>query len=103
MAVPTVHTNEANEVVSVSIEYRDMGQTPVTAENYVYQAQVTLDGFEGNRLCQMGALWENPEAKTNTELYSFQLPKQIPLATIRSVGVCYVDIIGNAYNVGFIQ
>jgi|WetSurSiteA1Bulk_404760.scaffolds.fasta_scaffold00146_15 hypothetical protein len=103
LAEPTVHTNEANEVVSVSIEYRDMNQALVTAENYVFQTQVTLDGFQGNRICQVGTLWENPEAKTNTELYTFILPEPVPLANIRSVGVCYVDMIGNAYNIGFIQ
>ena len=103
LAEPTVHTNDANEVVSVSVEYRDMAQTLVTAENYVYQSQITLDGFQGERLCQMGALWETPEAKTNTELYHFTLPKPIPLSLVRSVGVCYVDLIGNAYNIGFIQ
>jgi hypothetical protein len=90
-------------VVSVSIEYRDMDQVPVTAENFVYQTQVTLDGFQGNQLCQVGALWENPEAKTNTELYNFTLPQPVALSLIRSVGICYVDMIGNAYNIGFIQ
>ena len=90
LAEPTVHTNDANEVVSVSIEYRDMDQSPVNAENFVYQTQVTLDGYQGNRLSQVGALWENPEAKTNTELYNFTLPQPIPLTEIRTVGICYV-------------
>jgi hypothetical protein len=103
LAEPTVQTNDANEVVSVSIEYRNMNQELVTAENYVYQSQVTLDGYQGNQLCQMGSLWENPDAKTNTELYHFTLPQPIPLSLIRSVGVCYVDMIGNAYNIGFIK
>ena len=103
LAEPTVHTNGANEVVSVSIEYRNMDHVLVTAENYVYQAQVTMEGFQGERLCQVGALWENPEAKTNTELYTFTLPEPVPLAKIRTVGVCYVDMIGNAYNTGFIK
>lgn len=103
LAEPTIHTNEANEVVSVSIEYRDMNNELVNAENFVYQTQVTLDGFQGNRLCQIGSLWENPEAKTNTELYNFKLPESIPLSELRSVGICYVDLIGNAYNIGFIH
>ena len=103
LAEPTVHTNESNEVVSVSVEYRDMDQVPVTAENFVFQTQVTLDGFQGNQLCQVGTLWENPEAKTNTELYNFTLPDPVPLSLIRSVGICYVDMIGNAYNIGFIK
>ena len=75
----------------------------VNAENFVYQTQVTLDGYQGNRLCQIGALWENPEAKTNTELYNFKLPEPIPLSELRTVGICYVDLIGNAYNIGFIR
>ncbi len=47
-----------------------MKNIPVTPENYVYQTQVTLTGSQ-SQLCQMGALWENPEAKTNTEIYQF--------------------------------
>ena len=46
LAEPTIHTNDANEIISVSIEYRDMENALVTAENYVYQTQVTLEGIQ---------------------------------------------------------
>ncbi len=102
LAEPTIHTNDANEIVSISVEYKDMKNMPVTPENYVYQAQVTLTGSQ-NQLCQMGALWENPEAKTNTEIYHFILPTPVPLSELRNLTVSYVDMIGNAYNIGFMQ
>jgi hypothetical protein len=102
LAEPTIHTNEANEIVSVSVEYKDMKNAPVTPENYVYQAQVTLNSNQG-QLCQMGALWENPEAKTNTEIYQFTLSKPVPMTELRNLTVSYVDMIGNAYNIGFMQ
>jgi hypothetical protein len=50
----------------------------------------------------VGALWENPEAKSNTELYNFQLPEPVPLSEIE-VWYCYVDMIGNAYNIGLFK
>ena len=103
LAEPTLHTNDANEIVSVSIEYRDMNQALVNAENFVYQTQITMDGYQGNRLCQVGALWENPEAKTNTEIYDFTLPNPVPLSELRSLSVMYVDLIGNSYSIGFMQ
>jgi hypothetical protein len=103
LAEPTVHTNDANEIVSVSIEYRDLNQALVNADNFVYQTQITLDGHQGNRLCQVGSLWENPDSKTNTEIYNFTLPNPVPLSELRSLSVMYVDLIGNSYNIGFMQ
>jgi hypothetical protein len=101
LAEPTLHTNAANEIVSVSIDYRDMKNMPVTPENYVYQTQVTLNSNQG-QLCQMGALWENPEAKTNTEIYNFTLPTPVSFTELTNLSISYVDIIGNAYNIVFL-
>ncbi|RPJ78728.1 MAG: hypothetical protein EHM20_03220 [Alphaproteobacteria bacterium] len=100
LAKPTIQTNDKNEIISVSIEYRDMQNNLVTAENFVFQTQVTLEGIQ-DRLCQIGALWENPEAKTNTDLYNFKLPTPIPLSELRYLSVMYVDLIGNSYNIGY--
>jgi hypothetical protein len=100
LAKPTIHTNTKNEIVSVSIDYRDTENKIVTAENYVYQTQVTLDGPQA-RLAQMGALWENPEAKTNSDLYSFTLPTPVPMSQLNRLSVMYLDLIGNSYNIGY--
>ena len=102
LAKPIIQINDNNEIVSVSIEYRDMFNNLVTAENFVFQTQVTLEGIH-NRLCQIGALWENPEAKTNTELYYFKMPNPVPLSELRYLSVMYVDLIGNSYNIGYNQ
>jgi hypothetical protein len=101
LAEPTIHTNDANEIISVSIEYKNMDHALVTAENYVYQTQVTLEGNQ--RLCSMGSLWENPEAKTNTDLYNFTLPDPVPLPDLKMITVSYVDLIGNSYNINYFQ
>jgi hypothetical protein len=100
LAKPTIHTNSNNEIVSVSIDYRDTENNFVTAENYVYQTQVTLDGSQ-SQLVQMGALWENPEAKTNSDLYNFTLPTPLPLSQLSRLSVMYLDLIGNSYNIGY--
>jgi len=91
LAKPTIHTNDKNEIIAVSIEYRDMQNDLVTAENFVFQTQVTLQGIQ-NQLCQIGALWENPEAKTNTELYNFTLQNPVPLSELRYLSVMYVRL-----------
>jgi hypothetical protein len=101
LAKPTIHTNNNNEIVSVSMEYRDTENNKVTAENYVYQTQVTLNGSQGVQLVQMGSLWENPEAKTNTDLYTFTLPTPVPLSQLSMLSVMYVDLIGNSYSIGY--
>lgn len=100
LAKPTIHTNSNNEIVSVTIDYRDTENNPITAENYVFQTQVTLDGPQA-QLRQMGALWENPEAKTNTDLYSFTLPAPLPMSQLSSLSVMYLDLIGNSYNIRY--
>ena len=41
-------------------------------------------------LRQMGALWENPEAKTNIDLYNFTLPNPLPMSQLARV-VGYVS------------
>ncbi len=103
LAEPTVHTNNQNEIISISVEYRDMGNSIVKAENYVYQTMLQLSGNQGKQLCQIGTLWENPEAKSNTEIYDFVLPSPIPLSDLQNLSVCYLDLIGNAYNIIYIQ
>lgn len=100
LAKPTIHTNSKNEIISVSIDYRDTENKSVTAENYVYQTQVTLDGPQA-QLAQMGALWENPEAKTNSDLYNFTLPTPVPMSQLSRLSVMYLDLIGNSYNIGY--
>ena len=100
LAKPTIHTNGNNEIVSVSIDYRDIFNNIVTAENYVYQTQVTLEG-NPNRICQIGALWENPEAKTNTDLYNFTLPAPAQMSQLTRLSVMYLDLIGNSYNINY--
>ena len=100
LALPTIHTNDRNEIISVSVEYRDMEDDVVDAENFVYQTQITLR--DGNtQISQMGALWENPETKTNNELYNFVLPAPVPLSDLHNISVMYVDLIGNSYEIGF--
>ncbi|HUX94184.1 MAG TPA: hypothetical protein VMV47_00515 [Bacteroidales bacterium] len=103
LAEPTIHTNNKNEIISISVEYRNMENSFVTPENFVYQTQITLEGNQNNRLCQIGALGENPEAKTNTELYNFILPNPIPLSELRSLTVGYMDLIGNWYNIIYLE
>jgi hypothetical protein len=80
-----------------------MGNAIVKAENYVYQTMLQLSGNQGKQLCQIGTLWENPEAKSNTEIYDFVLPSPIPLSDLQNLTVCYLDLIGNAYNIIYIQ
>lgn len=100
LALPTVHTNEKDEITSVSVEYVDMNNEPVNTGNFVVQASVWLHGYN-DLLCQIGRLWENPEAITDAELYNFTLPEPIPLSQLISVEVGYQDLIGNVYNIGF--
>jgi hypothetical protein len=100
LALPTIHTNDQNQIVSVSVEYRDMNHDLVNAENFVYQTQATLYGNQ-TILSSMGALWENPEAKTNTEIYNFILPDPVSLSELQGVSVMYVDLIGNSYRLEF--
>jgi hypothetical protein len=103
LAEPTIHTNANNEVVSVSVEYRDRNGELVNPENFVYQTMIQLNGSNHNQISQIGTIWENPEAKTNTELYNFEVQNPFPLSQLNGVTVCYLDLVGNAYNIGYIK
>jgi hypothetical protein len=100
LALPTVHTNDRNEITSISVEYKGINGETINPENFVYQTMVQLnDG--GNQLEQIGVLWENPDAKTNTELYNFVPVKRINEAQLTGINVCYLDLVGNSYNINF--
>jgi len=101
LAEPTIHTNGENQVVSVTVDYRDMNRDPVNAENFVYQTMVQIDGNE--RICEMGKLWEDPASKRYTEKYTFTLPDPVALSEVRQIVVCYLDLIGNTYNLKFTE
>jgi hypothetical protein len=97
LAEPTIHTDGNGRVTSITVQYKDLKGNGIIAENFVYQTQVTLN--KGTKqLCQIGALWEGPEAKTNTELYTFVPKDSINIADVTSAQVTYLDLIGNAYN-----
>jgi len=100
LALPTVHTNDNNEITSISIEYKDMRGETINPENFVYQTMVQLNNG-GSQLEEIGGLWENPEAKTNTELYNFVSSNKINESELTVINVCYLDLVGNSYNINF--
>jgi hypothetical protein len=99
-ALPTVHTNGNNEITSISVEYKDMQGEKINPENFVYQTMVQLNNGV-KQLEQIGALWENPEAKTNTELYNYIPKTKINESELTGINVCYLDLVGNSYNIVF--
>jgi hypothetical protein len=101
LAEPTINTNSENQVISVTIEYKDINQEPVNAENFVYQTMVQIDG--NSRICELGKLWENPATKQHNEKYTFTLPNPVALSELSQITVCYLDLIGNTYNLRFTE
>jgi hypothetical protein len=99
-ALPTVHTNDNNEITSISVEYKDMQGETINPENFVYQTMVQLNNGV-KQLEQIGTLWENPEAKTNTELYNYIPKSKINESELTGINVCYLDLVGNSYNIVF--
>lgn len=100
LAIPTVHTNSNNEITSISIEYKDMNGATINPENFVYQTSINLKNG-GFSLEQIGALWESPGAKTNTELYNFVSHHKIKETELTAVDVSYLDLVGNSYSISF--
>jgi hypothetical protein len=101
LAIPTVHTNERNEITSVTVEYKDLNGVNINPENFVYQTMIQLNDANYQQLCQIGVLWEGPETKTNTELYNFVPWKTILVSELNRINVCYLDLLGNSYNIVF--
>ncbi len=100
LALPTVHTNDNNEIASISVEYKDMNGKTINPENFVYQTMIQLNN-EGNQLDQIGTTGEKPGAKTNTELYNFVSNKKIKISQLTAIKVVYMDLLGNTYSINF--
>jgi hypothetical protein len=75
------------------------GET-INPENFVYQTMVQLNNGV-KQLEEIGTLWENPEAKTNTELYNYIPKSRINESELTGINVCYLDLVGNSYNIVF--
>lgn len=99
LAEPTVQTNNENKIVSVTVMYKDINDSFINADNFVYQTMVQLDG--NTRICEIGKLWADPESKHDTEKYTFTLPNPVPISELKQIVVCYQDLIGNAYNLHY--
>jgi len=100
LAIPTIHTNDKNEITSISVEYKDLNGRPVNAENFVYQTMIQLNKGN-NQLEQIGVIWEPPHYKKNTELYNFVPTKKILVSDVDRLNVVYVDLVGNSYYCDF--
>ncbi len=100
LSLPTVHTNDKNEITSISVEYKDFSGNTINPENFIYQTMIQLNNG-GNQLEQIGVLWESPEAKTNEELYNFVSVRKINVSELTGINVCYLDLLGNSYNINF--
>lgn len=100
LALPTVHTNEKNVITSVTIEYRDLKGRTINPENFVYQTMVQLNNG-ASQIEQIGALWESPDSKTNTELYMFVPKTNIIESNVTGINVSYLDLVGNAYTINY--
>ncbi|MFN8241941.1 MAG: hypothetical protein U0X39_14470 [Bacteroidales bacterium] len=100
LALPTVHTNNNNEITSVTIEYRDLKGRTIDPENFVYQTMVQLNAG-ATQIDQIGTMWESPESKTNTELYNFVPKVKIIESNVSGINVNYLDMVGNSYTINF--
>jgi hypothetical protein len=100
LAIPTVHTNDKNVITSVTIEYRDLAGRTINPENFVYQTMIQLNAG-ASQIEQIGTMWENPEAKTHTELYMFVPKTNIIESNVSGINVNYLDLVGNAYFINF--
>ncbi|MCX7987557.1 MAG: hypothetical protein N2662_11525 [Bacteroidales bacterium] len=100
LAIPTVHTNEMDEVTYISVEYRNLDGSSVNAQNFVYQTMVQLND-KNSQIEQIGLNWESPKHKTNTELFNFVPTKKILVSDLDRINVFYVDLVGNSYNIFF--
>ncbi|MGO9482361.1 MAG: hypothetical protein ACLP05_11360 [Candidatus Kryptoniota bacterium] len=100
--VPTLHTDGNGKVTSVTVEYRLPDNSGVDPTNFVYQVSLIFDGKDdGTILKQIGTIYQSPEAKTWTELYNFTVDPPLEISAIGGLCVCYVDLIGNQYQIGW--
>jgi hypothetical protein len=100
LSLPTIHTNDNNEITSISVKYMDFNGNTINPENFIYQTMVQLNNG-GNQLEQIGTLWESPGAKTNNELFNFVSTRKIKISELTNINVCYLDLLGNSYNISF--
>jgi len=94
---PTIHTNENNEITSVSLDYLQFDGSPVNPDNFIYLVQVQI--MAGDDTENLGASLYSDEDPTQAEKYNFETENPIPYGSLFQIGIYYQDLLGNEYNI----
>jgi len=103
IVLPTLHTNEAGKLVSISLEYRLPDNTTIDPVNILTDVMLQFSDSFGNqfynspRLINEGTIIEGCDCIQG--LYTFTLETPIDISNLQTVAVGYNDLLGNSYSI----
>jgi hypothetical protein len=97
-AAPTLHTNSAGKLVSISVTYTLSDGSSIDPTSFITNLQFILQGSSGI-LAQYGSMYESiPTSNTITNFRDYMLPTPLDISLLQGVSVNYNDLLGNEYN-----
>ncbi len=103
IVIPTLNTNEDEELVSISLEYELADGTTINPANIVTDVFVQLSDVSGNQFYDTPRLVDKKIANVDCVigLYSYTLDSPVDISALEGVSVIYCDKIGNTYMISW--
>ena len=100
LAMPTLHTDSAGRVVSISFSYELPDNTPVAnPENFLTAIQANFWDSSGAQIYGAGTLYDRVNLASNLSAISgFTPASPLDISKLEYVMVCYTDLLGNEYD-----
>ena len=99
LVIPTFHTNDKNQLTSITYEYQLPDSTTVDPRNLLKSiVGIQLNTANAQQLYQDFNLYEKKNL-TNYDYSEKNLPTPIDLGMIAQINIGYVDLLGNEYDI----
>ena len=99
LIIPTFHTNNRNQLTSITYEYQLPDSTTVDPKNLLKSiVGIQLNTADAMQLFQDFNLYGKKNL-TNYDYSKYNLPTPIDLGKIAQINIGYVDLLGNEYDI----
>ena len=105
--IPTLYTNDAGELVSISLEYRLANGNTVDPTNILSYVGLQFVDLLGNQFYDtprlVNKLREGYDDTCAEGLYSYTLDNPLDISNLVRITIGYEDLIGNAYAINWCE
>ncbi len=101
--IPTLHTNDEGELVSISLEYKLADGTNIDPVNILTDVGLQFSDISHNQFYDTPRLVNSEIANCDyvIGLYSYKLDTPLDISTLDGISVGYSDLLGNTYAINW--